>query len=104
MFGNKTKLTAALGAAFAAALTLGLPDRAAAAPPPGMRWSDHAWGSPSRPPTDLKGYGLQQWMNSHRGAAPSPRVGPVYGYPRAHGYAPPVTYAPAPVTIRGSCR
>lgn len=69
MFGNRTKLAAVLGAAFAAALTLGLPDRAAAAPPPGMRWSDHAWGSPSRPPTDLKGYGLQQWMNSHRGAA-----------------------------------
>lgn len=109
MFGSKMKLTSVLGTAFAVALSLGLADRAAAAPPPGMRWSDHAWGSSSRPPTDLKGYGLQQWMNSHRAPTPSrgqpPRVGPTYGPPRSYSYGPPAASAPALVPIpTGSCR
>lgn len=91
MFLFKTKLTATLGAAFAAALTFGPASPAEAAPPEGMRWIDTVQRtSPRRP-------------------SPPARVGPVVGYPRFYSY-PPVATAPvaapqtpttATVSVRG---
>lgn len=73
----KTKLTTALGAAFAVALTLGTVAPAEAAPPEGMRWSDHAGlNGPRSQPT---------------------RVGPTVRSPRFYSY-PPVTMMPAGMT------
>ncbi len=73
----KTKLTTALGAAFAAVLTFGTVSPAGAAPPEGMRWIDTVQGTTYR-------------------RQPS-RVGPVVSYPRFYSY-PPVTMMPAVVT------
>ena len=75
----KTKLTTALGAAFAVALTLGTAAPAEAAPPEGMRWGDlHAPYAPRR-------------------QSQPTRVGPVVSYPRFYSY-PPVTMMPAVMT------
>lgn len=91
MFLFKTKLTTALGAAFAAALTFGSASPAEAAPPEGMRWIDTVQRtSPRRP-------------------SPPARVGPVVGYPRYDGYFPvtmtpfvaPQTPSTASVAVRG---
>lgn len=81
MFLFKTKLTTALGAAFAAALTFGTASPAEAAPPEGMRWIDTVQRtSPRRP-------------------SPPARVGPVVGYPRYDGHFPvTVTAAVVPQT------
>lgn len=77
MFLFKTKLTTALGAAFAAILTFGAGAPAEAAPPPGMRWSDHAGlGGTRSQPT---------------------RVVPSYSTPRFYSYSP-VTMTPAVAT------
>lgn len=75
MFLFKTKSTATLGAAFAAALTFGPASPADAAPPEGMRWIDTVQRtSPRRP-------------------SPPARVGPVVGYTPVL-QLPPVATAP----------
>lgn len=87
MFLFKTKLTTIIGVTFAVALSLGTVAPAEAAPPPGMRWSDHAGlNGPRSQPT---------------------RVVPAYSTPRFSRYSPVtmmpavMTPAPGPVSVRG---
>lgn len=93
----RINLPTVLGLTFATCLTLGASPHATAAPPPGMRWSDHAGlTSPqTRPaPVDQRRYGFQ----------------PSYGYQRyPHGFssapltpAVVVTTAPPVTVYRGS--
>lgn len=85
MFGYQMRRTSVLCSAVAAVLSLGFVNPASAAPSPGMRWSDHAWGSSSRPPASSR-------------TQPA-RVGPTCGYPRSSSDAPPVAYTPTPAPI-----
>ena len=78
MFLFKTKLTTALGAAFAAVLTFGTVSPTEAAPPEGLRWIDTVQRTSPRP-------------------SQSSRVGPVVSYPQ-YSSSSPVTMTPAVAT------
>lgn len=88
MILSNVKLTTVLGAALVAAMPVVSSGRAAAAPPPGLRWSDQAFRSGGTPTS---------------GAVSSfaPRS---YSYPQSYGYTPayyppvaPAVAAAAPV-------
>ena len=66
----KTKLTTVLGPALAVALSLGTAAPAEAAPPEGMRWSDHAGLTSSRRPSQPTRVGTPVWTPRFYNSSP----------------------------------